>query len=358
MEKLRQRLRGSSLSLAAVGLGLLVGAVLVTAQGHNPLDFFRAIFHGSFDGRYAIGRTLTKATPLVLTGCAVIVGLKAGLFNIGAQGQLAAGAVVGAYAGYRLNLPAPIHVTVALILGAAAGMIPALIAGVLKATRQVHEVISTIMLNTIVFSFAEWISGPRGPWKQPRAGFPRTPDVAKSGNLPKIGQMPLGFAIAVVVAFAVAYVLTRTTTGFRLSTVGANRHAAQYAGMSVKKVTVLAMGGAGALAGLGGSMESLGNVGYYSTGAVAGLGFDGITIALLSKLNARAVIPSALLIGAMRASNTQLQSEAKIAPEIIDVIVAVILLLVAAPMLVRAILRRKAAGDSDSGLQLTAGWGS
>jgi simple sugar transport system permease protein len=210
------------------------------------------------------------------------------------------------------------------------------------------------MLNTIVFSICEYLA--TGPWKKPRAAFPRTPDIQPSAHIPRINEIPLGFFIAVAAALAISFFLTRTTSGFRIGTVGANRFAAHYGGISVTTTTIVAMGISGALAGLGGAIESLGVVGFFQSGSSTGLGFDGITIALLAKVNPRAVIPSAILIGAMRASNTALQSEAKVAPEIIDVVVAVILLLVAAPMLVRWILRIK--GDAGPQLQLTSGWGS
>ena len=350
------RLRSSSLSLAAVALGLLIGAVLVAIQGKNPWTAASAIYHGSMDGTQPIGRTLDKASPLICTGLAVMVALKAGLFNIGAQGQVVTGAIVSGYVGYAVKVPAPFAVVIAIVFGSLAATLPALLAGVLKATRGVHEVISTIMLNTVVFGLAEWLSGPRGPWKKPRAGFPRTPDIRTQANIPHVHHLPISFLIAVAAVIVVWVLLGRTTIGFRLATVGANRHAAHYAGISVASTVILAMAISGGLAGLAGSIQSLGVVGYYTNGSATGLGFDGITIALLARIKPTAAIPAAVFIGAMRASNTALQSEAKIAPEIIDVVVAVILLLVAAPVLVRAILRLK--GDAGGELRLTSGWGA
>ncbi|MDH4144986.1 MAG: ABC transporter permease [Acidimicrobiia bacterium] len=352
----RLRSQAFLLPVFSVLLGFAVGAVLIVAEGKSPVRALGAFWSGAFDGRDAFGRTLEKATPLVLTGSAVIVGLRAGLFNIGAQGQLISGALFAAYFGYRVGgLPGPLHAAAALAVGGLFGALPAALAGVLKATRGVHEVISTIMLNTVIVSITEYLAGT--PWKAPRAAFPRTPEIQESARIPRVGGLPTGFLLAVLAALLVWFLIDRTTTGFRLVTVGSNRHAAQYAGISVGVVTVGAMALSGFLAGLGGAIESLGVVGHFESNSSGTLGFDGITIALLARVSPRAAIPAALLIGALRAADTALQFQAKVAPEVVDVMLAIILLLVAAPMLVRAVLRLKAERDGGE-LQLTSGWGS
>ena len=348
-----KRLEQAVLPIASVVLALLVGAVLILLQGKSPLAAVEAIFHGSLDGREAIGRTLEKATPLILSGVAVIVGLKAGLFNIGAQGQLLLGAIMAGYVGYRFDLPTVFHIPAGLLVGMIFGAVPAVVAGLLKVTRSVHEVITTIMLNTVIVNLTDWLSG--GPWRQPGQAISRTPAILPSARIGHVFDMPLGFPIAVIAALGVWFLVARTTTGFTMNTLGANRHAATYAGISVTRTTVIAMGVSGALAGLGGAIETLGVVHRFEPGFNNSLGFDGITIALLARVNPRAAIPSALLIGALRASNTALQADARLAPEIIDVILGVILLFVAAPVIVRTILRRRA--ESGDQVQLTAGWG-
>ena len=353
---LRQRASSALVPLLAIVLGLLVGAALILSQGKNPADAVVAIFRGAFDGWEPFGRTLEKATPLVLTGTAIIVGLRAGLFNIGAQGQLVFGAVFAAWAGFRFHgLPAVIHLPLALLVGALAGAAPAVLAGFMKAKRGVHEVITTIMLNSVIIGVADWLAS--RPWHSKTAAFSKTTTIEPSAAIGRISSLPLGFAVAVAAAFAVDFMLNRTTLGFRLSAVGGNRNAAIYAGIGVGSVTIVAMGISGVLAGLGGAIETLGVLGHYEQNTSATLGFDGITIALLAKLKPRATIPAAILIGAMRAADTKLQSDAKIAPEIVSVIVAVILLFVAAPALLRWITKRTG-GDSGPGLRLTSGWGS
>ena len=351
----RQQVRRAGLPVASVLLALAIGAVLIALQGHNPGKAALAVWNGAFNGRSAIGRTLEKATPLVLAGIAVIVALKAGLFNIGAQGQLVFGALMSGYVGYRIGLPTVLHVPLGLLVGALFGALTAAIAGFLKATRSVHEVISTIMLNTIISNLTEYLAG--GPWRQKGQAISRTAEIRPSAKIGHVFGLPLGFAIAVAAAFLVWFLISRTTFGFRLTTVGANRHAAHYAGISVARITVMAMAISGALAGLGGAIETQGIVNRFEPGFNASLGFDGITIALLARVSPRAAIPGALLIGALRASNTKLQADAGLAPEIVDAILGIILLLVAAPIIVRWVLRMRH-DEAGEQLQLTSGWGS
>ncbi|MCC6433578.1 MAG: ABC transporter permease [Acidimicrobiales bacterium] len=352
----RQRVQSALLPVVAVLVAFLIGAIVVLADGKSPVRAAEAVIKGSMANRAAIGATLEKATPLILTGLAVIVGMKAGLFNIGAQGQLLLGSIMSAYVGYRLTvLPTVVHLPLALLAGVAFGAVPAFVVGVLKAYRGVHEVIATIMMNTILVNLTDWLAG--GPWMQPDQAISKTPPIQASAEIPKVADLPVGFFLAVVMAFVVWFLLSRTTLGFELGTVGANRDAAHYAGMSVKGITVLAMTLSGALAGLGGAIETQGVVGRFEPGFNRGLGFDGITIALLAKVSPRAAIPAALLIGALRASSTQLQSIAQVAPEIVDVILAVALLLVAAPMIIRWALRLRNASGVE-GVNLNTGWGS
>lgn len=344
------------LPVLAVVLAFLVGALVVLLDGGSPARAAEAVWRGSLADRAAIGATLEKATPLILTGLAVIVALKAGLFNIGAQGQLLLGSIMSAWVGYRLTgVPTVVHLPLALAMGVLFGAVPGFVVGVLKAYRGVHEVIATIMLNTILVNLTDWLAG--GPWMQPGQAISKTPPVQPSAEIPRVADLPVGFFMAVATAFIVWFALSRTTFGFTLSTVGANRDAAHYAGMSVPLVTVVAMSVSGGLAGLGGAIETQGVVGRFEPGFNRGLGFDGITIALLAKVSPRAAIPAALLIGALRASSTQLQSLAQVAPEIVDVVLAIALLLVAAPMIIRWVLRLRSAGGVDD-IGLTTGWGS
>ena len=295
---------------------------------------------------------MEKSTPLILTGLAVVVGLRAGLFNIGAQGQLLVAAIGAAWAGYAFQLPAIIHLPFALVFGMLCGAAWASIAGVLRAYRRVSEVITTIMLNAIAIALVDYLASQ--PLKEPDQPLTRTPAIADTAALPRLGIVPLGFVIALIVAVILAWFLVRTTGGFRFNTVGLNPNAARYAGISVRGTIVLAMAVSGALAGLGGAIETVGITGRFEPAFNAGLGFDGITIALLARANPIATIPAAILVGVLRTGAASLQFETGIEPEVVDVILALTLLFVAAPIVGRMLFRKR----DMKATRVTSGWGS
>ncbi|MDH3302109.1 MAG: ABC transporter permease [Acidimicrobiia bacterium] len=345
--------------LLAVVFGLIVGAILIVVSGDNPLVAYGGMVEGSLGGSDAIGRTLEKATPLVLGGLAVAFAFKAGLFNIGGQGQLLLGAAFSAWVGFNFDLPAVIHIPAALIVGGLAAAVLGGLAGLLKATRGVHEVISTIMLNFVAANFTEWLVSRDGPWKDPEGGaIARTPLVQDSADLPRVAGLPTGFLVAVLAAVSIWWLVNRSTLGFEVKTVGSNPKAAAYAGISVTRIIVITMGISAFLAGLGGGIQTLGVNGRFEPGFQTGLGFDGITIALLARTNALAVIPAALLIGAMDAGSTLMQARTDVEPEVINVIQAMILFFVAAPSVVRWILQLSEGEDVDTGVDLATGWGT
>ena len=352
-ERLAGFWRSASVPIMAILLAAVIGAILLLLSGANPIEAYAALFRGSLSNARTIGRTLEKATPLILGGLAVAFAFKGGLFNIGGQGQLLIGAIVAGALGFGLNgLPFIIHMPLALIGGAIAGALYASIAGALKAYTGAHEVITTIMLNFVAINITDFLAN--GPWKD--AGIvARTPAILETAAIPKLDNIPLGFFIAVVVAVIVWYLLFRTTLGFEIRTVGLNPNAAKYAGIMVARITILTMAISGFLAGLGGSIETLGVVGRFQPGFNIGLGFDGITIALLARTHPLGVIPAAILIGAMQAGSSQMQFDAKVSFEIIDVIQALILFFVSADMIVRWILRTRAEGEG--GVTLSTGWG-
>ena len=353
-------MRTALLPLLAVVLGLIAGAILMISAGANPIDAYAAMFRGSFGGLTEFGRTLEKATPLILGGLAVAFAFKAGLFNIGGQGQLLLGAAFAAWAGFRFNLPPLLHIPFTLIVGGAIASLLGAVVGILKATRGVHEVISTIMFNFVAANFTDWLASRDGPWFDPPETNPsnlaRTPVVAESARIPRVEGLPLGFLVAIAAAILIWWILEKTTLGFEIRTVGANRHAAAYAGISGTRMIILTMMISAFLAGLGGAIQTTGVVGRYQPGFNTGLGFDGITIALLAQTHPIGVIPAALLLGAMDAGSSLMQAESSVEPEVISLIQAFILLLVAAPTVVRWITRLRQAGEGEQ-IQLSSGWG-
>lgn len=349
-------LRAAILPVAAVLAALAIGAVIIALSGSDPLQAYAALLEGAVGRSRAIERTLEKATPLIFGGLAVALAFRGGLFNIGAQGQLILGAIFAAFAGFAITgLPAAVHIPLALLVGALMGALWGALPGVLKAYTGAHEVITTIMLNFVALNLTDWLAD--GPWKDRSPGniVARTPAVADSAVLPTIGIVPLGVVLALLVALLVWWVIWRTTLGFELRTVGLNPSAALYAGISTRRVTVLAMVTSGFLAGLGGAVETLGVVGRFQPGFNVGLGFTAITIALLGRTHPLGVIPAALLIGAMQAGASRMQFDAGVSPEIIDVVQALILFFVAADVIIRRLLRLRV--TERERVTLSRGWG-
>ncbi len=350
--------RTLSVPLGAVVLAALIGAIILAVSGASPLEAYAALIKGSFGNAQTFGRTMEKATPLVFSGLAVAFAFKAGLFNIGAQGQLLFGAIVSAWLGFSIQgLPFFIHAPLALAGGALAGALYGALPGALKTYTGAHEVITTIMLNFVAINITDFFAD--GPWKDTAPGniVARTPKIFDSAVIPWIGTVPVGFLLSLGMAVFVWWLLWRTTIGFEIRTVGSNPHAARYAGIRVARTVILTMALSGVLAGLGGAVETQGVVGRFQPGFNAGLGFDGITIALLGKTHPFGVIPAALLVGAMKAGASTMQFNAGVAKEITDVIQALILFFVAADVIVRWILRTRRAADEEQ-VTLSTGWGS
>jgi len=351
---LGQLWQGASVPLTAVLLAGLIGAIILWLSGANPWEAYTALYKGSFGSADAIGRTLEKATPLILGGLAVAFAFKAGLFNIGGQGQLLLGAIIAGAVGFSLTgLPTIVHLPLALFIGSLMGALFAAIAGALRTYTGAHEVITTIMLNFIAINITDYLAD--GPWKA-EGIIARTPAIQERAVIPVWGSLPAGFFIAVIVSIIIWFLLFRTTLGYEIRTVGLNPNAAQYAGIKVARTIILTMAISGFLAGMGGAIETLGVVGRFQPGFNAGLGFDGITIALLARTHPLGVIPAALLVGAMQAGSSQMQFDANVQSQIIDVIQALILFFVSADVIVRWIIRSRA--TDGGGITISSGWGS
>jgi len=329
--------------VVALVIALVVGAVLIRLQGVAPLYAYETLIKQALFVPGGLTRTLQKTAPLVLTGLAVVIPLRVGLFNIGGQGQLIFGAMFGAWVAYAAGDFGLLGAALGMVAGIAAGAFIGFIAGVLKAKRGVHEVITTIMLNYIAAGVTWWlVTGPMQAESSKTSGIPQTELIPESAQVGAIAKIPIGFVIAVVLAVACWWMLSRSTLGFRFNTVGANKHAAGYAGINIARIVTLSMILGGGLAGLAGALEAEGTL-YRFEPAVGGtLGFDGITIALLARANPLATIPAAFLVGVLRTGAAGLQFETGIAPEVVDVLLAVILLMVSIPVLGKWIFRRRA----------------
>jgi simple sugar transport system permease protein len=295
-----------------------------------------------------LGEAATKAALLILTGLSVAVAFQAGLFNIGAQGQMILGALAAALVGAHLSLPLALHLPLALLAAMVAGAAWALLAAALKVYRGVHEVISTIMLNWVAVSLVDnWlVIGPLQATAQGQASTVGTPEIHASAALPRllpdISRLNAGFLVALVVALGVWVWLTRTRGGFEVRAVGLGPEAARAAGIRVNPRILEAMGQAGAWAGLAGAVLVLGTEYRYPGTLGAPYGFDGIAIALIGGNHPLGVGLTALFFGALRAGGTRMQllGVHKSFPELIQ---GLALLLVAGRMVWLALLKRRRA---------------
>jgi simple sugar transport system permease protein len=321
---------------------------------------YRALFRGSLGSINSISETLFAATPLLLAGLGIALGFQAGLFNIGAQGQMIIGALVATYVGIYVTAPGFIHIPLTLLAGLIGGVIWAGIPGLLKAKTGAHEVITTIMFNFIALYFIQWILTTPG-LQDPGRNNPVSAALAETARLPRIFgseyRVTLGIVIAVGAVFAVHWLLFHSSTGFEFRAVGKNPKAGKYAGMNTAVIITLAMAMAGALAGLAGANQVMGLEPYKASPALAGtVGFDAITVALLGRSNPIGVMWAALLFGALSAGGRTMQGAAQVPIDLVVVLQALIVIFVAAPGLIRSIYHLK--GEDEGVATVTTGWGS
>lgn len=344
--------------LVAIALALLVGAVIVLATGNNPLAAYRALLVGAVGSPAAIGRTLLNATPLIFTGLAVAVAFRAGLFNIGGEGQLYIGAITAAILGVSLGSLGPLAIPLVLLACLLTGFLWGAIPGLLKARFGAHEVITTIMLNFVAINLATYLA--LKPFRT-EGLVPGTDFIDAAARIPTIGlglgRANYGLFIALAAAVAAYLLLWRTTLGFRLRAVGLSPGAANYAGMSIGTSTVLALAIGGAMAGLGGGVEVMGVYGKMSIPFVSNLGFNGIGVALLGRNHPAGVVLGALLFGGLASGAQELQFETDVPLDLADVLLAIILLLVTATKLVELIFGKRVR-ELASGTRLDEGLAS
>ncbi|GAA2098326.1 ABC transporter permease [Microlunatus panaciterrae] len=305
---------------------------------------YGALFSGALGGYIPITETTAQAAPLICAGLGVGLAFRAGLFNIGAQGQAIWGSILAAYVGFSWHLPPVIHLLVAIIAGLVGGAVWGGIVGWLKARTGAHEVIVTIMLNYIAAGMLAYLLT-TSVFRRPGRTDPISPVVDWNATMPRLegGRLHLGFVIALLAAASVWWLLDRSTVGFAIRAVGANPHAAATAGMSVARTTVITMTFAGALAGLAGVQAALapsvlGTPVPLSAGLVGSIGFDAITVALLGRSKPFGIVLSGLLFGALHAGGQAMQSVAQTPLTLTLVIQALIVLFVAAPALVATVV--------------------
>lgn len=345
-------------TLDAVSAGAGLGAVL-QAAARAVGRAYSALVQGSLGSRGAISETLVAATVLILTGLAVTIPLRAGLFNIGGEGQVIAGGLAGGYVGFAVEgLPLVVHLPFAIAAAVLGGAFIGWIPGVLKARTGAHEVISTIMLNNSLNFVAIWLLTTT-LFQIPGRADPVSRDILASARLPRpfTGlRIDVGIILALLIAIVVLWLLDRSTIGFELNAVGANPNAATAAGMDVGTATMRAMTFAGVAGGLAGGALILGVQGRITPGFSAGLGFDGITVALLGRGTVGGTVAAGLLLGALKAGGRAMQARSGTSLDLVVVIQALIIVFIAAPGLVRAIFRVRT--EPTSTTSISQGWGA
>ena len=377
------------LTILSIVVALVIGGILIAAAAPDvqdaagyffarPGDLFRESFFTVRDAYAALLKgsvfdwtadTATKqfrplteslvfASPLIAAGLAVALAFRAGLFNIGAEGQVLLGAAGAAYVGFAWHLPAVIHVVVAVAAAVLAGAVWGGIPGLLKARTGAHEVITTIMLNYVARFFVAYLLTTT-VFLRPGRNDPISPPVDANAELPRLlstgFRLHAGLLLALLAAAFVWWLLDRSTIGFRFRAVGANPAAARTAGISVGAATFGAMAIAGGLAGLAGAFQVLGTEKSLTGGISANVGFDAITVALLGRGTPVGTVLAGLLFGALRAGGVTMQARTGTPIDIVLVVQSIIVLLIAAPPLVRSIFRIRSAGGAGS-LQLSKGW--
>jgi simple sugar transport system permease protein len=348
----RQFWQVASIPLLAIVLAFVIAAVVIVVSSLFtstrfepllPLAAYASLLVGAFGSGTGIVNTLVAAAPLIFGGLAVGLGFKAGLFNIGVAGQFLVGAFAAAVAGANLaDAPAAVGVPVAMLAGALAGAAFGFIPGFLKARTGAHEVVTTIMLNNAAVLLLTWAVNDLV--RAAGFSFPRTGPIGNSALPVILGRnLHLGIPLAVLMVFAVRWLLDRTTIGFEIRTVGQNPNAARYAGMRPIFITTLTMSLSGLLAGIAGAIQMLGVIGFYAPGITGSVGFDSIAVALLGRSNPIGILFAAILFGAFRAGAPLMQIETSVPIEIIDIIQGLVILFLAADLIVRRVFRVRGA---------------
>ncbi|MGJ6981351.1 ABC transporter permease [Aestuariimicrobium soli] len=356
----------AAVTACAIALAFVIGAVLMvladpaiqtkftyffsrpsdalSASAEKIADSYGALFRGAFGGIGPLTNTTAQAAPLICAGLGIGLAFRAGLFNIGGQGQAIMGAMFAALVGFKLHgLPLVVHLPLAILAGVVAGGVWGGFVGFLKARLGAHEVIVTIMMNYIASGLLAYALT-QTLFKRPGRADPISPIVEWNATFPRVAgtQLHLGFLLALVAAFVVWVIIERTTLGFRIRAVGSNPSASATAGMSVANTTMVTMALSGALAGLAGVQVALGPMSGatptpLTAGLVGSIGFDAITVALLGRSRPLGTVFAGLLFGALHAGGLVMQGTGT-PKELTTVLQALVVMFVATPMLVRTLL--------------------
>ncbi len=324
-------LRASLAPVWAILASLAICAGLIAWAGASIPNAYALLFKGAFGSSFAIKETLTRSIPLIFTGLAVSVAFKAKFYNIGAEGQLYAGALAATFFGTGLiTLPSYLMIPFLMIAGALAGGALLLIPVLLKTHMKVDEVVTTLLLNFVVLLVVSYLI--EGPWKDPMSlGWPQAASIIDEGVLPTLlakGRLHFGIVIAVIMALLLWLMMRYTVQGYEIRAVGFNAKAAEFSGVNVNKTVILTALLSGGLAGMAGVSETAGLKGYLTLDLSPGFGYTGIAVAMLAQLNPLGVIPAAIFISAVYVGADAMSRAINIPTYIADVLVGVSVLAV------------------------------
>ncbi len=347
-------------SALAVVIALAAGALFIFISGDNPVEAYQALWNGAFGSRRAVGETFAASTPYIFGGLAFAVAYRAGMFNIGIEGQMIMGGLAaGLFAGADLGLPRLVYVPTAMALALIAGGIWGSIAGMLKAVSGAHEVITTIMLNYLAYRLLSYTL------LQTEAFLPVNPQLQATDLAPADARLPIilsgtrlhaGFLVGLFAALVIWILLFRTNFGYRVRTVGLSRGAAAYAGISWGATVAGAMFVSGGMAGLGGGSETIGLLGQQYN-APQGYGFTSIAVGLVGRNHPFGVVAAAIVFGALRSGSNAMQNQVGTSKEIVLVLQGLMILAIAALAAgdrIRAVIARKRRSGPASGEQPVA----
>ena len=327
-------------SISAVVLGVLAGSLLIIIIGKNPITAFERLLFGAFSNKRRVGNTLGMSTQLILMGLSFSFAYKTGLFNIGGSGQMLMGGIVCTILGHYLpsSMPKPVYIVIVVLAALAAGALWGLIGGFLKAKFNVHEVVSSIMLNWIAFWLVydfipRFVKDQAIAVKSQPLDFSRTLGTQWLRKVTGMSTLNLGFLFAIIACVVIYLILEKTTLGFNLKAVGSNKHCAEYAGIKIEKSIMISMAIAGALAGLAGLTYYCGYSNLMEMGKMPNEGFDGIAVGLLGNCSPIGVFFAAIFFGALKMGKGSLAATG-IPTELADTIIATIIYFTATSVII------------------------
>ncbi|MEH7387205.1 ABC transporter permease [Bacillus sp. JJ1521] len=338
-------MRTTIVSLIAVLFGLIAGGILMLFIGSNPFEGYSYLLQGGLKNISRIGDTLATATPLIFTGLSVAFAFRTGLFNIGASGQMLIGGLLATAVGLTLDLSRPILLVVMILAGLLGGALWAFIPGLLKAKFNVHEVVSTIMMNwvaywTVYYVVPGYFKGEFLETESRKLADEATLRVPFLTEMFQGSYINLGLFLGIIAVIIVGFIINKTTLGFELKAVGFNRHAAEFAGMRVNSNIVLSMLISGGLAGLAGVAMYTGNATSMQIGILPSQGFDGIAVALLGANHPIGVFFAAVFFGILYSGTGFMNAMTEIPPEIANTIIAIIIYFAATSILIQRLLNK------------------